>query len=155
MNDVSHYENVIHPNEEKDERSVSDFSLIRPRAGSYLLGRTPVVTWANSPFVNWFVNFDEKKLRPWLIRNYSLENVEKQDNFDDAVSRTEAAFFKGEANFAEALQASMAFSTESLIIQNQGSIDYGYNAAAVDTSHDFKNRKLSLHVPPSSYNQLQ
>jgi len=34
----------------------------------------------------WFVEFDENKLRPWLIRNYSLQNVQMQDQFDDAVS---------------------------------------------------------------------
>ena len=99
----SEYEQVIHPNEEKDEKSVSMYSQMRPRAGSYLLGRNPAVTWANSPFVNWFVDFDEKRLRPWLIRDYSLQNVEVQNKFEDALSKTEKAFFKGDERFVDAL----------------------------------------------------
>jgi len=69
----------VHPNEEK---SIADHMSRRP---SYLLGRVPQ-TFANGKFVNWFVNFDETKLRPFLIRNYSLQNVEMQDHLDDVVS---------------------------------------------------------------------
>ena len=61
---TSLYEQIVHPNEEKS--MISD-----ARRPSYLLGRIPN-TFANSKFVNWFVNFDETKLRPFLIRNYSL-----------------------------------------------------------------------------------
>ena len=76
---VSHYEEVVHPNEEKS-------FISNNRRPSYLLGRLPD-TFANSKFVNWFVDFDETKLRPFLIRNYSLQNVEMQDHLDDVVSR--------------------------------------------------------------------
>jgi hypothetical protein len=64
---VSHYEEIMHPNEEKS--MISDAMSRRP---SYLLGINPNSGWVNSKFVNWFVEFDETKLRPWLIRNYSL-----------------------------------------------------------------------------------
>jgi hypothetical protein len=73
---VSHYEQIVHPNEEKSMISV-DMS----RRPSYLLGM-PMSNndgWVNSAFVNWFVNFDENKLRPWLIRNYSLQMIAMQD----------------------------------------------------------------------------
>jgi NhaP-type Na+/H+ or K+/H+ antiporter len=81
---VSEYEEIVHPNEEKSV--LSDRSHIR--RPSYLLGAQPS-SWSESKFVNWFVNFDERKLRPWLIRNYSLQKVTAQDLFDDAVSRTQ------------------------------------------------------------------
>ena len=71
----------MHPNEEKSFVSNN-------RRPSYLLGRLPD-TFANSKFVNWFVDFDETKLRPFLIRNYSLNNVELQDHLDDVVSRAQ------------------------------------------------------------------
>ena len=37
-------------------------------------------------FVKWFVNFDEHKLRPFLIRNYTVENVLLQDAFNDLMN---------------------------------------------------------------------
>lgn len=66
---VSEYEQIVHPNEEKS--MISDGG----RRPSYLLGHQPD-TFANSKFVNWFVEIDETKIRPFLIRNYSLQNVE-------------------------------------------------------------------------------
>jgi glutamate mutase epsilon subunit len=47
--------------------------------------------WVNSAFAKWFANFDEDTLRPFLIRNYTLQAVETMDalnaiitkNFDD------------------------------------------------------------------------
>lgn len=83
---VSEYEQIVHPNEEKS--ILSDNVSRMSRHPSYLLGRMPN-TFANSRFVNWFVTFDETKLRPFLIRNYSLHNVEMQDHFDDVVSRAQ------------------------------------------------------------------
>ena len=65
----SEYEEIVHPNEEKSV--LSDSLSRRP---SYLLGSQPV-SWVNSAFVNWFINLDENRLRPWLIRNYTLQNV--------------------------------------------------------------------------------
>jgi len=64
------YEEIVHPNEEKS--MISDALSRRP---SYLLGAQPA-SWVNSAFVNWFVKFDEEKLRPFLIRNYTLQNVQ-------------------------------------------------------------------------------
>lgn len=40
----------------------------------------------NTRFVKWFVNFDETKLRPFLIRNYTVENVLLQDIFNDLMN---------------------------------------------------------------------
>ncbi len=75
----------MHPNEEKS--IISDVISRRP---SYLIGMgSSPSSWVNSAFVNWFVNFDETKLRPWLIRNYSLRMVAMQDQFDDIVRGTQ------------------------------------------------------------------
>lgn len=41
----------------------------------------------NSAFVKWFAEFDENKLRPWLIHNYTLQNVLMQDFQDDVVTK--------------------------------------------------------------------
>jgi hypothetical protein len=41
----------------------------------------------NSAFVKWFAEFDENKLRPWLIHNYTLQNVLMQDFQDDVVAK--------------------------------------------------------------------
>ena len=68
----SEYEEVLHPNEEKSV--ISDVISRRP---SYLLGTGPSpASWVNSSFVKWFIQFDENKLRPLLIRNYNLANIE-------------------------------------------------------------------------------
>lgn len=63
---------------------ISDIS----RRPSYLLGDIPSGGWVNSCFVNWFVTFDETKLRPWLIRNYSLTQIRIQDKYMDAFHKT-------------------------------------------------------------------
>lgn len=76
------YEEIMHPNEEKS--MISDAHSRRP---SYLLGPQEA-SWSNSRFVNWFVDFDEYKLRPFLIRNYTLQNVMMQDYMDEAITRT-------------------------------------------------------------------
>ena len=68
------YEEIVHPNEEKS--MISDAPSRRP---SYLLGTPQPASWVNSAFVNWFVAYDEHKLRPFLIRNYTLEKVMMQD----------------------------------------------------------------------------
>ena len=81
----SHYEEIVHPNEEKS--MISDISRVSHRP-SYLLGDIPSGGWVNSCFVNWFVTFDETKLRPWLIRDYSLKQIRIQENYMDAFFRT-------------------------------------------------------------------
>lgn len=73
---ASMYEEILHPNEEKSV--LSDNGAGMSRRPSYLLGVQPA-SWQNSAFVNWFVKIDEDKLRPFLIRNYSLMNVKMQD----------------------------------------------------------------------------
>jgi hypothetical protein len=62
----SEYGEIVHPNEEKSV--ISEQASQKP---SYLLGAQPA-SWVDSAFVKWFAEFDENKLRPWLIRNYSL-----------------------------------------------------------------------------------
>jgi len=66
---VSSYEEIVHPNEE-----VSVFSSAPSRRPSYTLGNSATEeppSWTNSRFVNWFLVYDETKLRPFLIRKYS------------------------------------------------------------------------------------
>lgn len=79
----THYENIAHPN--------LDVTVDTHRK-TYLLGEgNDQGGFANSAFANWFANFDENTLRPFLIRNYTLEAVETMDqinalitqNFDD------------------------------------------------------------------------
>jgi hypothetical protein len=56
---------------------------------SYLLPKGPSTAggFSDSKFANWFVKFDEKKLRPFLIRNYTIENVLLQDAFNDLITK--------------------------------------------------------------------
>ena len=103
--DKSEYEEIVHPNEEK-----SVLSETISRRPSYLLGNQPA-SWVNSAFVNWFINFDEYKLRPWLIRNYTLDNVNMQDQYDDALSRHQNRFKEGG-------DASMLKATSFMIEEN-------------------------------------
>ena len=109
---ASEYEQIVHPNEEKS--IISDNLSAMQRRPSYLLGRAPQ-TFANSKFVNWFVNFDETKLRPFLIRNYTLNNVEMQDHLDDVVSRAQYA---GKEN----MEASFMMLDQSQRLEHQGTI---------------------------------
>ena len=62
-----HHEAIMHPN--------LDTSVIH-RTASYLLPEGPKHgSFSDGCFAKWFVNFDEKRLRPLLIRNYSVENI--------------------------------------------------------------------------------
>lgn len=106
------YEEIVHPNEEKS--FISEAISRRP---SYLLGAQPA-SWATSAFVNWFVDFDEQKLRPFLIRNYTLQNVQMQDNFDDAVSMQQIRLRNGDLKNTNI--TSFMFREEgSLVIQDR------------------------------------
>ena len=83
--DMSEHEEIIHPNEEK-----SVISAPVGRTASYLLGMEPVAehkSWVNSRFVAWFIQFDEMKLRPFLIRKYDIGNIVLADQLDDAMQR--------------------------------------------------------------------
>lgn len=79
----THYENIAHPN--------LDVTVDTGRK-TYLLGAGgDQGGFANSKFANWFANLDEHTLRPFLIRNYTLEAIETMEqinalitkNFDD------------------------------------------------------------------------
>jgi hypothetical protein len=61
----------------------------KPRAMSYLLPEGPGEKggFSDSKFAKWFVQFDENKLRPFLIRNYTIENVVLQDVFNDLITK--------------------------------------------------------------------
>lgn len=64
------YEEITHPN--------LDITVDhgRQRKLSYLLPNGPQKGgFSDSKFASWFAEFDEKKLRPFLIRNYTMENV--------------------------------------------------------------------------------
>jgi Sodium/hydrogen exchanger family len=93
--DVSMYEEIVHPNADKstivNENLFNASYDMRPRL-TYLLGRGEEKGgFPNSRFAKWFANFDENSIRPFLIRNYTLEAVETMDqlnkimtkNFDD------------------------------------------------------------------------
>jgi hypothetical protein len=86
------YEEIRHPNEEESEDDAPDpqkqqlktsikmsmlrQSMAKSRAMSYLLPDGPEEGgFSDSRFAKWFVEFDEHKLRPFLIRNYSYEVV--------------------------------------------------------------------------------
>lgn len=77
--DISHHEEIVHPNEEKS--MISDAMQRKP---SYLLptGDEPI-GFADSRFVKWFVDFDESFLRPCLIYKYSVQRVIQEDNLED------------------------------------------------------------------------
>lgn len=81
--DVRHsfYEEIKHPNL---DMTIDDIG----HRMSYLLpeGAQPGA-FSDSKFAKWFVLFDENKLRPFLIRNYTVENVIMQDIFNDLITR--------------------------------------------------------------------
>ena len=79
--DVSHHEEIVHPNEEKS--MISDVVSRRP---SYLLpvGAKPN-SWVDSAFVRWFTDLDEKVLRPFLIYKYDLNKIMAEDRYEDLV----------------------------------------------------------------------
>ena len=54
---------------------------------SYLLPEGPKHgSFSDGWFAKWFVNLDEKRLRPFLIRNYSVENIIFQDAFNEMIN---------------------------------------------------------------------
>lgn len=82
MKSKSVYEEIVHPN------ATSSF-IEQPggRKHSYLMPNEPDKGGLlDTRFVKWFVNFDEHKLRPFLIRNYTVENVLLQDAFNDLMN---------------------------------------------------------------------
>ena len=74
INSGSVYEEVMHPNEEKSV--LSELSSVRSSSTSHH-GQIKPTAFKNSAFVNWFLSFDELKLRPWLILNYSRQAIKR------------------------------------------------------------------------------
>lgn len=92
----SFYEEIVHPNNDKStivSAGPLDNSYLNiTRRATYLLGKGGEQGgFPNSAFAKWFAEFDENWIRPFLIRNYTLEAVETMDalnqimtkNFDD------------------------------------------------------------------------
>jgi hypothetical protein len=90
------YEEIMHPNQNKSTivsaGPLDTSHLNMTHRATYLLGRGGEQGgFPNSAFANWFAEFDENKIRPFLIRNYTLEAVETMvalnqimtKNFDD------------------------------------------------------------------------
>ena len=44
-------------------------------------------TFANGRCSKWFAVFDEIKLRPFLIRNYTMENAKNQDMYNELITK--------------------------------------------------------------------
>lgn len=78
---LSVYEEIKHPNQE----SGGDDNA---RRATYLLPNGPEPgSFTDSRFVKWFVNFDENKLRPFLIRNYTFENMVLQEAINEMITK--------------------------------------------------------------------
>ena len=45
------------------------------------------ITFANGKCSRAFAIFDENRLRPFLIRNYTLENAKNQDAYNDMITK--------------------------------------------------------------------
>jgi len=71
----SEYHEIVHPNDENLSRNIS---IIVPRDPN----QPPV--FAQRDFVQWFIKFDDQKLRPFFIRNYSREKAELEDQYFEA-----------------------------------------------------------------------
>jgi hypothetical protein len=71
--DISHYEEMIHPNEEKELDESTRYSV--------LFAQGQAVGWVHSRFVRWFIQFDEEKLRPFFIKNYSLALIILEEEY--------------------------------------------------------------------------
>lgn len=72
----SEYEAIVHPNEENLSRNISILLPTDPNA--------PRV-FAQRSWVLWFIRFDNDKLRPFFIRNYSREKAQKEDEYAEAI----------------------------------------------------------------------
>ena len=59
------------------------------RTHSYLMpgGKGSGRGWVNSRFVNWFIDFDENTLRPFLIRRYNIDAIVLADQLDDVMMK--------------------------------------------------------------------
>jgi hypothetical protein len=66
----THYEEIIHPNEENDD--IEEEGDQKSNIG-----------WVNSRFVRWFGRFDEEKLRPFFIRKYNSAKTILEDEYQE------------------------------------------------------------------------
>lgn len=71
----SHYEEIIHPNEEGNS------SLLDP-----IIDGMPF-HWPTSSFVRWFILFDEHKLRPFFIRKYNRTIALLEDEYQELIKQ--------------------------------------------------------------------
>lgn len=69
----THYEEIIHPNEEQEENEEEGESKSN-------------VGWVNSKFVKWFLRFDEEKLRPFFIRKYNAAKAVLEDEYQELIN---------------------------------------------------------------------
>ena len=72
----THYEEIVHPNEEIEETQIY--------VESDIFGK-PHVGWTYSRFYIWFGNFDENILRPFFIRNYNAANIVLEDEYQELI----------------------------------------------------------------------
>ena len=75
---MSHYEEVVHPNEEKD-LDQTDYDPDQADEHGNMPG------WPHSKFYKWFGQYDENVLRPLLIRNYNRDLVNLEDAYQDLI----------------------------------------------------------------------
>lgn len=71
----SHYEEILHPNEEVAEKNDEE---IDPNAPFH---------WPTSRFVVWFLKFDEETLRPFFIRKYSKTRLLIEDQYQELIRK--------------------------------------------------------------------
>ena len=43
-------------------------------------------SFATSKFVKWFLVFDEQTIRPFMIRNYNIQNIVMQEAYNDMIT---------------------------------------------------------------------
>jgi hypothetical protein len=79
-----HYEEVVHPNEEKEEEDLNmtrNMSVFDQVLNSRLVPQP--ASFSTSKFVNWFLRIDESHLKPFLIRKYSRDRQIIEDQYQD------------------------------------------------------------------------
>jgi len=72
----SHYSEIEHPNEQKDDSSEEE---------EY--DPTLPASWAKSKFVRWFSRFDENTLRPFFIRKYNKARMLLEDEYQELLQQ--------------------------------------------------------------------
>ena len=77
-----HYETIQHPNLTEVEVERSRSNTMIKREEQEFEG-----TFANGRCSKWFASFDETKLRPFLIRNYTIESIMNQDKYNDMITK--------------------------------------------------------------------